>query len=172
MSEDVHSATSRAAYCPSCERFIGPAGTCPYCDADSAQPRAIRWLKWCALAFGIVGVAALLLTARWREIPGVKPGDVTRTMQFARVKMTGAAERKAFVGEKEGQVDYLAFTLADGTQSVRVVAYGKVALEIVRAGQTPRDDDRVTAEGSLVTGRDGKMRLRIDEAKGISIAGR
>lgn len=169
MPEASENPASRAAYCPSCERFIGPADTCPYCDADSAQPRAMRWLRWGAVAFGVAGVAILILTARQRETPQVDLGRIKPTMQFARVRMAGTVERNAFVGEKNGQVDYMSFTLADGTQSVRVAAYNDVAVALVRARQVPKAGERVKAEGSIVTGRDGRMRLRLDSVAGIAI---
>lgn len=169
MSEPSDSPASRDAYCPSCERFIGPADACPYCDAESAQPRAMRWLRWGAVILGVAGVAVLLLTARYRETPQVELGGVKRTMQFARVRMAGTVERNAFVGEKNGQVDYISFTLADGTQSVRVAAYDEVAVALVRARQVPKAGERVRAEGSLVTGRDGRLRLRLDDAGAIAI---
>lgn len=172
MAEETYSGTSRAAYCPSCERFIGPADTCPYCDADSARPRSLRWLRWSALGFGVIGVAVLVVTARWREVPHVRPGGLKRTMQFAKVRMTGTVERNAFVGEKSGQVDYMAFTIVDGTQSVRVAAYDETAVAMVRARQVPKAGERVTAEGSIVTGRDGRMRMRIDDARAVTIDAR
>jgi cytochrome c-type biogenesis protein CcmE len=126
-------------------------------------------LRWSALAFGVIGVAVLIVTARWREVPYIRPGGVKRTMQFAKVRMSGIVERNAFIGEKNGQVDYMAFTLVDGTQSVRVAAYDEAAVALVSARQVPKAGERVTAEGSIVTGRDGRMRLRIDDAKAVTI---
>jgi hypothetical protein len=169
MTDTPDNHASSAAYCPSCERFIGPAETCPYCDADSSQPRGMRWLRWGAVGFGVAGVALLVLTSRFRETSRVELGGVKPTMQFARVRMEGTVERNAFVGEKNGQVDYLSFTLADGTQTVRVAAYDEVAVALVRARQVPKAGERVKAEGSIVTGRDGRMRLRLDDARGIAI---
>lgn len=169
MVHDDGRSGSRAAYCPSCERYIGPADACPYCDADSARAPSLRWFRRGAVVFAAVGVGALLFTARYREVPRVDPGGLKPTMQYARVRMTGTVERNAFVGEKNGQVDYLAFTLADGTQSVRVVAYSDVAVALAGARQVPRSGERVRVEGSLVTGRDGRMRLRLDAADGVEI---
>jgi hypothetical protein len=85
-------------------------------------------------------------------------------MRYARVSVRGVVERDAYVGERDGQVDYVGFTLLDSTQSVRVAAYGEVAVALARLRQLPKSREDVSVTGSVVVGRDGRTRLRLDSA--------
>jgi len=160
------------AACPSCGRFIGPADECPYCGTDSARPSFLKWLRWGAVGFSLVGVGALILAASRREIPRVGLGAIGPAMRYARVEVQGAVERDAYVGERDGHVDYVGFTVVDGTQSVRVVAYGEVAVALVQTRHVPKAHEAVTASGRVVVGRDGRLRLRLDAAEDLRLAPR
>ena len=46
--------------CPSCTRFIGLVGRCPYCDADTPHRRTLVLLRATALLLGIGGPLLLL----------------------------------------------------------------------------------------------------------------
>ncbi len=46
--------------CPSCTRFIGLVGRCPYCDADTPHRRTLVLLRGTALLLGFGGTLLLL----------------------------------------------------------------------------------------------------------------
>lgn len=50
--------------CPACERYIGTAGTCPYCEVDSPMSAGQRALWLAAWVLGIGGLV-LLAVAAW-----------------------------------------------------------------------------------------------------------
>ena len=160
---------SSNAVCPSCGRFIGPSDDCPYCGTDSAKPSFLVKLRWGTVAFAVFGVVALVIGGARREVPRVRIGELVPTMRYARVEVQGIVERDAYVGEKDGQVDFLGFTLLDATQSVRVAAYGEVAVACVRMRQIPKAHECVKATGSVVVGRDGRTRLRLDSTEDLIV---
>jgi hypothetical protein len=162
------------AICPSCERFIGPAKTCPYCDADSAQPPVWRALRWGALLLAMAGLVFLYLMARFREVQTLKVGDVNPMMNFAVVRVAGKVARNAYVAREnsEGQpsdVSYVSFTLDDGSGQLRVTAYRDVARVLDATGRVPKKGAAVDVTGSLNVAADGKHTLRLQAADQLRI---
>lgn len=155
--------------CPACGRFIGPEDQCPYCETDSVRAPLMKTLRWASVGFAVVGLAALFGMARHREVSLVRAADLMPEMNFARVRIAGEVERDAYVGEKNGAADYVAFSVNDGSGVVRVTAYAAVARQMVVGRQIPRARDRVTACGTLALGRDGTLKLRLDSAGGLLI---
>lgn len=155
--------------CPACGRFIGPDDQCPYCETDSVRAPLMKTLRWTAVTFALAGLAVLLLTSRSRELPIIRAADLRPEMNFARVRMAGVVERAAFVGERNGAADYVAFSVNDGSGAVRVAAYAAAARQLVASRQIPRADDRVEIRGTLALGRDGTLKLRLDAADGLRI---
>jgi hypothetical protein len=154
-------ARARPELCPSCERFIGPADECPYCNADSARAPALRVLRYAALALAVPGLFFLYLMARGTDVPLVRIGDVNPLMNFAYVRVAGAVERDAYVGKDGDTVDYVSFLVSDGTGKLRVAAYDDVARGLARESRLPRAGDRVESAGSLSVAADGRTRLRL-----------
>lgn len=158
-------AAPQSAICPSCERFIGPATTCPYCDADSRHAPFLRRLRYAALLLAILGLAALYLMARQQAVPAVEIRAITPMMNFAFVRITGTVVREPYVSHEGDRVDYASFLISDETGDLRVAAYREVARALVDGGRLPAKGDRVDVSGVLNVSGDGQVRLRLQTAR-------
>lgn len=155
--------------CPSCERYIGPADICPYCDADSAKSPVLRFLRYAALALAIVGLGFLYLMVARSEVPVIKVGEITPMMNFAYVRVAGTVDRKAFIGRKKGKVDYLSFSLNDGSGQLRVAAYRNVARTLVEKNLVPKKGVIADVTGSLSVAADGRVKLYLRAAEHLRL---
>lgn len=165
MTEEIRpTQPADSAFCPSCERFIGPADTCPYCDADSARGSVHRMLRLAALVLGIGGLAFLYFAAVSRELPVIEIADITPMMNFAHVRISGTVERAAFVGRRDDKVDYISFTIDDGTGRIPVAAYKDVAEIMAIRKVIPKKGADVDVSGTLSVSANGVMRLRLQSA--------
>jgi hypothetical protein len=160
---------NRGAFCPSCERFIGPVDVCPYCDADSAKPPVMRILRWLALVLAPVGLGFLYLAATSKELPAVKISEITPMMNFAQVQVVGTVQNNVYIGEKNGTVDYISFPINDGSGELRVVANGAVAKSLKDKGLLPIKGDSVDVTGGLDVTADGKFKLRLGSTEKLKI---
>jgi hypothetical protein len=158
-----------AAFCPSCERFIGASDSCPYCDTDSARPPILAHLRAIALLTALVGLTLLLVSARSSRIRNVDLSRISPTMNYARVRVSGTVARDAYVDRESEPPSYVSFTMADGSNQLRVVADGRTAADMVEGNLLPRKGDRVEAEGSLGVQAEGRIRLRLSRATDMII---
>jgi len=152
--------TNNAAVCPSCERFIGPADVCPYCEADSDKPPIIRRLRVAALLLAVVGLVFLYLMARNSDLPAVRIADMTPMMNFASVRINGTVESKVYIKRKGEEIDYLSFYVNDGTGELQVQVSRETARELAATDRIPEKGDRVAVAGTLNVSGEGKIRLR------------
>ena len=169
MPETAAGDRNPAAFCPSCERFLGPAAVCPYCDADAAVTPAVRHLKYAAVLLGIVGLGLLYLAASRKPMSAVRVADITPTMNFAYVRIAGAVVRDAYVSKDDGETDYLSFLVDDGSGRIRIAAYGSVARALVGGDRVPQRGDQASAAGTLSVDADGTARLRVQSSRQVSI---
>lgn len=155
----------RGDICPSCERFIGPALTCPYCEMDSAGSATLRSLRLGAMVLAVVGLGFLYLMATRTEIPIIRVDSLTPMMNFAQIRIVGEVERDAYIARENGEVDYLSFSVNDGSGRLRVAAYDDVARAIVEKGIAPKKGMRVDVAGSvsIPAGRKQKLRMQTVE---------
>ena len=150
--------------CFSCERFIGPADVCPYCGMDSVKSPVLKKLRYTALVLALIGVAYLYLMAAWTK-PGItKIGDVTPTMNFARMTIQGHVKRTAYVGHQHGVTNYVSFVVQDGTGELQVRAYRDVARAVAAQG-LPEQGEGVTVDGVLKVSAQGVLRLFLQKAE-------
>jgi len=154
---------NRGAFCPSCERFIGPADTCPYCDADSAKRPVLRVLRYSALLLGMTGLAFLYLAVTHKELPVIRVGNITPMMNFAYVRVKGTVEKDAYIAKEKGEVQCLSFSLDDGSGQLRVAAYGNVARCLVEKDMVPKGGTLVYVAGSLNVSANGRVKLIMRE---------
>jgi len=161
-----------ASLCPSCERFIGPADVCPYCGTGSARTPVLRLLRAAALLLSFLGLAFLYLMSAHREIPLVAVADISPFMNFARVRVAGTVTRAPYVPRRDGAVDYLFFTLDDGSGLIRVAAQDRVARRLVEGGLLPGAGSSAEASGSLSVSAEGDPKLRLHRAEDLKVAGR
>jgi hypothetical protein len=153
---------SREAFCPSCERFIGPVDTCPYCDADSARSPAVALLRPASLIAAFAGLAILHAVAVGKEIPTVRIGDVTPMMNFAYVRVCGTVTWAPRIFRDGSAVNGLSFLVNDGSGKIRITADGSVARELIQNSQVPKRGNRVEVAGPLrcSAGRETGIRLQ------------
>jgi hypothetical protein len=152
--------------CPVCDRFIGPVSVCPFCGETVPTATALRILRWGAPALAVIGLVALWLSAVRREPPSIAIGHIEPTMHRAYVRVEGRLERAPYVSRKSGRTDYLSFNVTDGSNAVRVAAYGEVAREIERRGLPPKGA-RVQATGFLDVAPNDNIRLRLPGADAL-----
>lgn len=157
------------AFCPACERYIGPADECPYCETDSRRGAEWQRLRQVALLLAVAGLACLFLAAARREPTGVRIAGITPMMNFAAVKVSGTVERDARVSTGSEGDGYVSFVVQDGTGKLRVTAYDAVARELEAGGRIPRRGARVEAAGYLNVSADGNVRLILRHAEGLNV---
>jgi hypothetical protein len=155
--------------CPACERFIGPAAVCPYCGCDAAVSPAVRLLRLGAVLLATVGLAFLYLAARARDLPQVSADGLSPRMTHAAVSLAGTVQSKPYVATERGVVNYLSFRVHDGTGSVRVQAYDRVARELVAKTALPAKGQRVGVRGNLSVSGDGEARVRLRAAADLVV---
>jgi hypothetical protein len=158
--------------CPSCERFIGPASVCPYCDADAPPDPALRVLRYASVLLGVAGLLFLYLMATRADHPVIQVGKITPMMNFAYVRVVGEVEREPYVSTREGWREYLHFWVRDGSGRLKVVAYGRLAQRLLADGLLPGRGDRVDVAGSLDVPARGTSRLRLQAAEQLRIEAR
>jgi len=132
----------------------------------------IRHLRYVAVLLGVVGLAFLYLMVIHRDFPVVKVSEITPMMNFAYVRITGTVERNAYIGRKKGKVDYLSFSLDDGSGQVRVTAYRDIAQGLVEKGLAPTKGTLVDVSGSLSVPADGNVKLRLQAEEQMKIINR
>lgn len=142
--------------CPSCERFIGPAGKCPYCNADTRKTPMMVVVRFVAILLATVGLSLLYAAARHREPPIIQIENITPVMNFAHVRIVGSVPKRAYVG-KDG--DYVSFSVDDGSGQIRIAAYRDVARKLIESKQLPKAGDRVEVRGGLSVEADSTPKL-------------
>jgi hypothetical protein len=157
------------AYCPSCERFIGPLDVCPYCDCDSARNPVFRVLRYGAVLLALSGVALLHLMATHGEVPLVRIVEIGPMMNFGLVRINGEVEKDAFIGKSNGRIESLSFLVDDGSGCLRVVAYGQIARQLVEESLVPQRRSSVDVTGNVTVSADGNTKLILRNASGLKL---
>ena len=147
--------------CPSCERFIGTAELCPYCDTDAPRPIIYQRLKLASLLLAVIGLGILYLISFLNELPLTKIGSITPMMDHALVRIAGTVKRKPYVSENGGKPDYLSILVSDGSGSIRAAAYDSKAQELLSGNQLPHQGSKVELTGTLAISAKGDIRMRI-----------
>ncbi len=84
--------------CPACDRYIGSAGTCPYCTLSIPMPPSCRLLKTTAWLVAVAGLALLWKDATTREPPFARITGITAVMDFTRSHIKKPAAENGPVG--------------------------------------------------------------------------
>ena len=132
--------------CPSCDRYIGPAASCPYCNTAANTPPLMRAMRGVAILLATVGLVLLYVASKHREPPRITISEITPVMNFAHVRVVGTVPRKAYISRDRTHVS---FTITDETGSLRVVAYRNVAKALLETRAVPTVGDEVEVRGSL-----------------------
>ena len=160
---NIHRPRGGAAFCPACERFIGPAGTC--------HP-TLRALRVGALILALVGFLLLHVMARSTDPPRVRTGTVTARMNYAWVCVNGTVVGEPFLGREEAVIDYVAFSLDDGSGRIRVCAHDDVARALIDAAAVPRPAETVDLSAIVHSGVGGRVQLRLRSARDLRLPDR
>lgn len=149
--------------CPSCERFIGPLDTCPYCDCPSERQAGLRILRLLAVLLAIGGLALLVVAARRHNTPVIEIGSIQPAMNFARVRVIGTLAIPPRSGTTRSGEPWFGFTLDDGTGRIRVTGFGDAATGLTALfPEKGTTGAVVNAEGwlSVRAGRDISLQVR------------
>lgn len=155
--------------CPSCGRFVGALTRCPHCGASVQKRLSVKVFRYAALLLGTVGLLFLYLMVRHREIPLVKIGEITPTMNFAYVRVQGRVVSDARVYREGDRVQGLGFVVDDGTGEIGVRAYRAAARELLEKNIFPRMGDAVTVAGSLSVSADDRILLRLQSPEQLQL---
>jgi DNA/RNA endonuclease YhcR with UshA esterase domain len=160
-------------HCPSCGKFTGTYERCPYCGAEIEKRMSIKIFRYGSLLLAIFGVLFLWLAAKNKEIEELDFTVITPTMNFAFVKVTGTVigDPRVYFNEN-GNVNSMNFTIANGKNEVRIMAYSAVAQRIIEARKLPAKGENVELKGSLRIRDEGdSLALYIQAPEHISIEG-
>ena len=124
------------------------------------RPLKIRVLRYASVVLAIAGLILLYLFSVNRDIPFVRVGDITPTMNFAYVRLDGEVTRDAYVFQSGGIV----FDMKDGSGEITVMGGRAQAQAMEAAGKLPQRGDRIEVTGSLSISADQAPKLRIQSA--------
>ncbi len=153
------------ATCPSCGRFVGPLGKCPYCGADIKKRVPLRYLKLACLVLSILGVVILVFAASGAATPTTKIGNIGATMNYAYVRLEGTVTRGPLY---DPDAQSLRFYVADDTSEIQAGAFREVTQDLIAADKIPTVGDRVILEGTLRV-RDDFTSLNLSSADRVEI---
>ena len=155
------------AFCPTCERFIGPLGTCPYCDSPAPKPFSIRFLRFASLALAVIGTGLLYLAARQGRTPVVEIAAVTPVMNSAYIRITGvvaAIPKTGLAGNP-----YVSFPISDGSNRLTVLAFSRCARELIGSTNVPQRGATVEVAGTVNISRPGERRLIVESSGQLQV---
>lgn len=121
------------------------------------RPLKIRVLQYASLFLAVAGLVLLYLFSVNQDIPLVRIGQITPTMNFATVRVTGEVTRNASLLKSGGIV----FDLTDGSGKITILGGRMQAQTLETAGKIPRRGDRVEVIGNLSIGADQEAKLRL-----------
>jgi DNA/RNA endonuclease YhcR with UshA esterase domain len=117
-------------------------------------------LQYASLVLAVAGLILLYLFSVNRDIPVVKVGNITPTMNFAYVRIIGEVTRDAYAFKSGGVV----FNVKDGSGEIAVMGARAQADALEAAGKLPRRGDQIEVAGSLSVSADQEPRLRLQSA--------
>ena len=156
------------AACGACGRFVGPLRTCPFCSAAVAVRPALRILRYAALILSAGGLLMVFFMVSFCGVARVDIGEITLPMNYAWVRVEGIVERSPYVSDHNDTVDYLSFSLHDGTGTLRVCARGAVATGLAASG-IPRKGQTIACCGRVEVYAGGRVRLVLVSDKNVQV---
>ena len=128
------------------------------------------------LRYGTLILAVLLILVYWQwaihsEFPHVKIGDISKSMNYARITVEGTISSNPNVYLTDyGTYSSVSFYVDDGTGQVKVVAYDTIARNMAKNGIIPAYGMHVTIRGATVMWRGGDLKLAISAAEQIILS--
>lgn len=159
--------TTPSPLCPSCNRYMGPANRCPYCNANAAPAPIMRTIRVIAIALATAGLFLLYAAARHREPPLINLAEITPAMNFAHVQVQGSVSKAAYISRDRA---YVGFTIHDEEGNhLRIAAYRDVAKSLLKNNTIPTSGDRVEIRGSLSVTAKSDPKLYLKSPKHLTI---
>lgn len=132
--------------CKSCGRFVGAYERCPHCQAKIMKTVSLLLVKRIVVVGAILGLAAMYVAAKVKEVPRMDIGAIEMNHNMALVdvqgrivNMTRQVERNAFN-----------FTVTDDSGLLKVLAFNRLNLFEQAFGQDfPGVGDEVMVRGNL-----------------------
>ena len=122
----------------------------------------MRILRWCALGFGVGGLAALFAVAHQTELPLVKTADIAPSMNYGHIRIQGKVVTAPRVFDNGGRPDYISFDVDDGSGRITVAASRRTARRLVSESKVPAQGARIEVAGSLSLAPERRPRLYLD----------
>ncbi len=154
-------------HCPACERYIGPAESCPWCGVDGLKPISLKVFRRLSLFLAPLGIALLATMVNNQELPLLAIRDLTPMMNYGHVRVQGIVTREPTVRRYNKQVDYLSYTLDDGTGHIRVTAYRDAARELANNQLIPEQGRAMEIGGTLTVNNYTHRSLTITSAEHV-----
>ena len=147
-----HETQSDEMACPKCGRFVGAATKCPYCGARVEKRMSLVALRWAAVLLSTVGLVLLYLMAKTRDPDPVRIGEITPTMNFGVVRISGSVRNdpRPF---KNG--NGMSFTVSDDSGSIIVFVDQAQRAAMAENGLAPRKGDAIDFVAQLQASSSG-----------------
>jgi RecJ-like exonuclease len=136
---------------------VNESGTQSSYGPQVRRPLRVRVLQGMSLLLAFAGLILLYLYSVNRDIPSVRAGELSPTMNFATVRMSGGVTRDAYLFKSGGVV----FDVDDGSGIITVMGGRAQAAALKAENCLPRRGDRVEAVGrlSIRAGEETVLRL-------------
>lgn len=132
------------------------------------RPLRIRVLQVLSLLLAFAGLILLYLYSVNRDIPLVRAGDLSATMNFATVRMTGGIVRDAYIFKSGGIV----FDLDDGSGVITIMGGRAQADTLKTENRLPQRGDYVEVAGRLSISAEQDPVLRLLSAGQLQLSRR
>ena len=116
-----------------------------------------------------IGIGVLYLMASNQTLPLKQVADLSPAMNYGHIRVQGTVTRAPLIRHYEDDVDYVSFTIDDGTGRIRVLAYRDTALSLSIDGNIPTEGDQVVAGGVLNIRNKQNRSLTINQAAALTI---
>jgi DNA/RNA endonuclease YhcR with UshA esterase domain len=135
-----------SAYCPSCGKYVGAYGVCPYCQASMSTRVSLKLLKVIAVFGGIFGLLLLWIGIHYKEIPRVMIQSIDLQYNMAVIRLEGIVTSVKLDEPKNS----FRLTLDDGTGQVTVFSPGKLnQFRKEMKDKFPQAGDKISTVGNL-----------------------
>lgn len=152
--------------CPACGHFAGVYENCPRCGTHLPKRTSLKFFKYFSLVLGIGGLFFLYLWVLHRDLPKIQVKNITETMNFAYVEMSGTVTKEPRVYTDENKkVESLSFSFNDGTGEIRAMAYRHNAQKLIDQKKLPRKGDYIQMKGQLKVKADQNVNIMLQAAE-------
>lgn len=132
--------------CKSCGRFVGAYERCPHCQAKIMKTVSLRLVKRIVMVGAVLGLGALYVAAKVKEVPKMDVGEIQMNHNMALVDVSG----KIVALRRQPDRNAFDFTLSDGTGQLKVLAFNRLNhFERAFGDDFPKLGDEVMVRGNL-----------------------